>query len=112
MIITELTRRSPLAYCRWAPIGTPPMDAYANLRSPVLKREAISNRDWKLLETPASQTKQSSPPISNRDKIAPPLNVKNAAGTRVATKEHGNTKSRSVLIGGRRLTRRVLLDFK
>src|ERR1700733_11338326 len=71
MIIIELIRRGLLACRRWATIGLRATEAYANLRSPVLNRKAISNRDWKLLETSATPTKQSSPPSSNRDKIAP-----------------------------------------
>jgi len=34
---------------------------------------ASSNRDWKLLETPVTQTKQNMEVMSNRDKIAPPF---------------------------------------
>jgi hypothetical protein len=71
MTIIELTRGSLPAQRRWAPIGFRAAERYTNLRSPVLTRETISNRDWKLLETPATQTKQSPPPTSNRDKIAP-----------------------------------------
>jgi len=71
MIIIELTRRRLPGYYQWAPIGFRATECYANLRSPVLNRKAISNRDWNLLETSATQTKQSPPPSSNRDKIAP-----------------------------------------
>src|ERR1700733_348355 len=66
MILMELTRSRPLEGDR---IGFLATEAYANLRGPVLNRETISNRDWKLLETPATQTKQSPRPCSNRDKM-------------------------------------------
>src|ERR1700733_14392424 len=45
------------------------MKRYANLQSPMLLQEAISNRDWKLLKTPATPTKQSPEVMSNRDKM-------------------------------------------
>jgi hypothetical protein len=50
MILIELIRRAPLAYCRWAPIGFRATECYADLRSPVLNREAISNRDTKTIK--------------------------------------------------------------
>src|ERR1700733_12216613 len=69
MINIQLIDRSVPAHRRWAPIGSRATECYANLRSPVLNREAISNRYTKLLETPATLTKQSSPPSSNRYKL-------------------------------------------
>src|ERR1700733_4019288 len=69
MINIELTERGPLTFCRLARTGSRGLECYADLRSPVLRRLTISNRDSKLLETSATQTKQSPPPTSNRDKI-------------------------------------------
>src|ERR1700730_12486571 len=54
----------------------------ANLRSPVPPRPSISNRDWKLLETPVTDRKHYTDPSSNRDKIAPPTSGKPVAAAR------------------------------
>src|ERR1700733_2989670 len=48
MISIELTWRRLPAYYLWAPTGFRATEPYANLRSPVLNRKSISNRDWKL----------------------------------------------------------------
>src|ERR1700683_1977279 len=91
MKLLELTYWTPNARPKWDPADSRPTEGYANLRSPVLNPTAISNRDWKLLEIAATHTKQTREVSSNRDKIAPPLNVKKVDGTRIATKEHAET---------------------
>ena len=91
MILLELTYEAPNAYPKWEPVDARATKAYANLRSPVLKEGAISNRDWKLLEIAATPTKQNREVSSNRDKIAPPPNVKKVGGKPIATKEPGDT---------------------
>src|ERR1700733_5507039 len=52
MINIELTERGPLTFCRLARPGSRGLECYADLRSPVLRRLTISNRDSKLLERP------------------------------------------------------------
>src|ERR1700733_1083980 len=43
----------------------------ANLRSPVLATGSISNRDWKLLETPVSERKHRRGPVLIETKLHP-----------------------------------------
>jgi hypothetical protein len=73
MINIELMGRGPLACYQRASIGLRATEAYANLRSPVTEPKINSNRDWKLLETSVTQTKQSPEVMSNRDKMRGPF---------------------------------------
>jgi hypothetical protein len=54
MIIIELTGRRLPAHRRWAPIGFRAAERYTNLRSPVLTRETISNRDLLVAHVPGT----------------------------------------------------------
>src|ERR1700683_4598202 len=85
MILIELIRRAPLSRrhggrerrcpaLTWeGPLGgrhpALPNGSASPFHSSISPFLPISNRDWKLLETPATQTKQSPRPMSNRDKM-------------------------------------------